>query len=102
MQPHIQIAVSGQELIQLRLNRSLGLAVISCPFRIFVRFPFINISSDILAGARLRLPSLVNFHIAHASKALSTPVTTVKTPIMRLISVSVDNLGLRGKKAAKS
>ena len=36
MQPHIQIAVSGEEAIQLRPNRSLGLAVISCPFRIFV------------------------------------------------------------------
>jgi hypothetical protein len=99
MQPHIQIAVSEQEVVQLRPNRPLGLVAISFSFRKVVFS--INNSSDLLECARLCLPSLVNFHIAHASKVLRIPVTIVKTPIMRLMSVSVDNLELRGKKAAK-
>jgi hypothetical protein len=32
----------------------------------------------------------VSFHIAHASNVLSTPVTIVKTPMIKLILVSVE------------
>jgi len=93
-QLHIQIGASQQEGVRLHRDQLLDLVVISCIFQSYV-----CISRDSLSCPCLLLTSRVIFHIAHASKVLSTPVTTVNTPMMRFIFESVDRL--RGKRAAK-
>lgn len=48
--------------------------------------------------SRLPLPARVSLHMAQASKVLRTPVTIVKTPIIKLIVVSLESF--RGFKVA--
>ena len=53
---------------------------------------YVFVLNYLLSCARLRLPARVSFHIAQASKVLSTPVTIVKMPMIKLTFVSAEML----------